>query len=384
MLLKRLDDVGLSDIEMLRENKALESRFIDFKAEAIGGADKDKREFLADVSSFANAAGGDLILGVKTKDGAADEVCGINLADPDKEKQRLINMVRDGLEPRLAVVDIAWLPMSGTTGVMAIRVPRSWSAPHRVTFQKDMHFYVRNSAGKHPMNVDELRRAFGLSASIADRMRAFREERLSAFGSLPFGVRAGPKIAVLIAPVSAFVDPLDLDVRVERRPRDVVRPISNHSSTYQYCLEGVATVTPGSPVEAYSLMFRMGVVECVAPILSNDPTRATVSAYRIEEVVFKAWEGFVAFAKAYGIEPPTSVFATLLEIGNIRISTPSVDEVPSSVCVVPIARLPEVFVGHDDFAKPPEALFKRTLDVAANVFGLPRSPSYDAAGNYAR
>ena len=288
MLLKRLDDVGLSDIEMLRENKALESRFIDFKAEAIGGADKDKREFLADVSSFANAAGGDLILGVKTKDGAADEVCGINLADPDKEKQRLINMVRDGLEPRLAVVDIAWLPMSGTTGVMAIRVPRSWSAPHRVTFQKDMHFYVRNSAGKHPMNVDELRRAFGLSASIADRMRAFREERLSAFGSLPFGVRAGPKIAVLIAPVSAFVDPLDLDVRVERRPRDVVRPISNHSSTYQYCLEGVATVTPGSPVEAYSLMFRMGVVECVAPILSNDPTRATVSAYRIRGSRFQS------------------------------------------------------------------------------------------------
>ncbi len=60
----------------------------------------------------------------------------------------------------------------------------------------------------------------------------------------------------------------------------------------------------------------------------------------------------------------------------------SVDGVPSSASVVPIAKLPEVFVGHDDFAKPPEALFKRTLDVAANVFGLPRSPSYDAAGNY--
>jgi hypothetical protein len=79
------------------------------------------------------------------------------------------------------------------------------------------------------MSVDELRRAFVLSESIADRMRAFPQERLSAFGSLPFGVQAGPKITVLIAPVSAFVDPLDLDVRVERRPRDVVRPIMKHS-----------------------------------------------------------------------------------------------------------------------------------------------------------
>ena len=143
------------------------------------------------------------------------------------------------------------------------------------------------------------------------------------------------------------------------------------------------TVTPGAPVDAYSLMFRTGVVECVAPILSNDPARTTVSAYRIEEVVFKAWEGFVSFATAYGIEPPAAVFATLLDIGGIPISTHSVDGVQSSICPARIARLPEVFVGHDDFAKPPEALFKRMLDIAANVFGLPRSPSYDAAGNYA-
>ncbi len=102
MLLKRLDDVDLSDIETLRENNALESQFIEFKGEAIGSADKDKREFLADVTAFANAAGGDLILGVTTKDGAADKICGIDLADPDKEKQRLVNILRDGVEPRIS------------------------------------------------------------------------------------------------------------------------------------------------------------------------------------------------------------------------------------------------------------------------------------------
>ena len=64
---------------------------------------------------------------------------------------------------------------------------------------------------------------------------------------------------------------------------------------------------------------------------------------------------FVAFAEAFTVEPPVSVFATLLEIGGIGLTTTS-----------------------------PDALFKRTLDVAANVFGLPRSPSYDAAGNYTR
>ncbi len=85
MLLKRLDDVDLSDIETLRENKALESRFIDFKAKAIGGAEKDKREFLADVTAFANVAGGDLILGVRTKDGAADNISASTSPTPTRK-----------------------------------------------------------------------------------------------------------------------------------------------------------------------------------------------------------------------------------------------------------------------------------------------------------
>ena len=45
---------------------------------------KDKREFLADVTAFANAAGGDLVFGVSTRDGVAAQVEGIELDDPDK------------------------------------------------------------------------------------------------------------------------------------------------------------------------------------------------------------------------------------------------------------------------------------------------------------
>jgi hypothetical protein len=94
MLLKTLSDVTFQDVQTLCEDCVLEGRFYDFKADAIGSADRDKREFLADVTAFANAAGGDLILGVRTKDGAADDICGIDLIDPDKETQRLINLVR--------------------------------------------------------------------------------------------------------------------------------------------------------------------------------------------------------------------------------------------------------------------------------------------------
>jgi Putative DNA-binding domain len=140
MLPKSLSDVSLPDVQTLCDNHALETLSLDFKAEAIGGGDREKREFLADVCAFANAAGGDLILGVKEEDGTAKEVCGIDIANPDEEKQSLVNLIRDGLEPRYSGLDMKWLPMSETRGVMILRVPRSWSAPHRVTFIKDMKF----------------------------------------------------------------------------------------------------------------------------------------------------------------------------------------------------------------------------------------------------
>ena len=178
MLLKNLADVSLRDVELLCDNHVLESRSLDFKATAIDRGDRGKREFLVDVCAFANAGGGDLILGVKQKEGAADEVCGIEVADQDDERLFLTALARDGLEPRYSGLDTKWLPMPGTKrGVMVVRVPRSWSAPHRVTFQKVMNFYVRNSAGKHPMSIDELRQAFNLSATVAQKMRAFRDER---------------------------------------------------------------------------------------------------------------------------------------------------------------------------------------------------------------
>ncbi|MCK5240903.1 ATP-binding protein [bacterium] len=45
-------------------NQIQESRTIEYKESLPGNSDQDKREFLADISSFANAAGGDLLYGI--------------------------------------------------------------------------------------------------------------------------------------------------------------------------------------------------------------------------------------------------------------------------------------------------------------------------------
>ena len=60
-----------------------------------------------------------------------------------------------------------------------VRVPRSWNPPHRVNFKNWNRFFARNSNGAHEVNVEELRALFTASASVAERVREFRTNRVN-------------------------------------------------------------------------------------------------------------------------------------------------------------------------------------------------------------
>ena len=383
MLPNNISDVSLTDVQTLCDNHVLESRSLDFKAEAIGRVDRDKREFLADVCAFANASGGDLILGVKEKDGVADEVCGIEVDNPDEEKLRLINIIRDGLEPRISIssLDTTWLSMGEKRGVLVLRVHRSWSAPHRVTFLRDMNFYVRNAAGKNPMSVDELRQSFNSSRDFVERLRGFRAERIQAIldKDLPFQLRDGAKLVLHIVPLSTVADPLDL--QFEQGAPGIVPPLLTASYSWLPAIEGYITYTTPEPSRSYSMMFRNGAVEGVAGI---DPNRSgtEVSLHAIERLVLIGWKTFRDFAKALGVQPPVYVFATLLSVRGLMPAASSHGFETPTAARKDVLVLPPVVIGVDQFASPPEKLFKRLFDTAANAFGLSGSRNYNAKGEY--
>jgi predicted HTH transcriptional regulator len=64
MIPKPLAEITESDLLGLITNGIAESRTLDYKRSLPGNSDADKKEFLADVSSFANTAGGDLVFGI--------------------------------------------------------------------------------------------------------------------------------------------------------------------------------------------------------------------------------------------------------------------------------------------------------------------------------
>ena len=83
MIPKPLENVALTDIEVLVANAVAESRTLEFKAQLPGPKDEHKREFLYDVSAPANTDGGDLISGVEeSKGGIAKAFPGATLTEP--------------------------------------------------------------------------------------------------------------------------------------------------------------------------------------------------------------------------------------------------------------------------------------------------------------
>ncbi len=64
MILRAVNDITENDLLALISDGVAEGRSIDYKRELPGNSDGDKKEFLADASSFANTEGGDLVFGM--------------------------------------------------------------------------------------------------------------------------------------------------------------------------------------------------------------------------------------------------------------------------------------------------------------------------------
>jgi predicted HTH transcriptional regulator len=61
---KDIGHISEEDLRTLVDNSVVERKTLEYKQSLPGNSGADKKEFLADVSSFANASGGDLVIGV--------------------------------------------------------------------------------------------------------------------------------------------------------------------------------------------------------------------------------------------------------------------------------------------------------------------------------
>ena len=147
ILSRPVDRIGIGDIDSLIAMKVPESEQIEFKVrlptkrhsadpwmsdEARIG-DRARDAVLEEVTAFANAFGGALLLGIRESDAkppVAEEIAPVPRCTELAERLKL--MFRDCVEPPLPLIEIVGVPVRDDCGVVVIRVGKSRLAPHRV------------------------------------------------------------------------------------------------------------------------------------------------------------------------------------------------------------------------------------------------------------
>ncbi|MBD2741485.1 ATP-binding protein [Coleofasciculus sp. FACHB-1120] len=384
---KLLESIDEADLQELLFNQIAEGKALEYKQELPGNSDPDKKEFLYDISSFANASGGYLIYGIKEDAGIPTEICGLDISDVDAVLLRLESSIQDGIAPRIPGLRVKAIRLHNTRIVIVFNIPRSFSLPHMVKFKNASRFYSRNSAGKYQLDVGELRTAFTLSQSLTDRIRHFRQERLSNIVAqeTPVLMNAGAKLVLHIIPIGAFDPASSFDVAsLYNKYSQLFKPLTSDGWQQRHNFDGHLTFSK-APNEnfAYSYLqtFRNGIIEAVDAV--------TVTVYNGRGVIFKEYEQeilqaiyrFLPLQQNLGVEPPLFIILSFLGVKDyIMEVNPEFGRSSGS----PIDRdnllVPEVVV--EDFNFAPAQVMKPIFDAVWNAAGYTRSLNYDNDGQW--
>ena len=170
---------------LLNNDDFREGQFLDYKRtfDFLEMPDKNqkakaKNELRNDVCSFANADGGDLIVGISEKNGLASSINPITIDNIDKFELELRNALLP-IQPATPPVDFAFIH-AGNGCVVVIHIEKGMLKPYiTVEDQTTFRFFVRRGNRKEAMSYSEISSDFLHSASLATEIKRFRVERLS-------------------------------------------------------------------------------------------------------------------------------------------------------------------------------------------------------------
>jgi hypothetical protein len=265
MLPSQLSSIDEALLISACNDKWPESQILEFKQVLPGSDDKSRHEFLKDVCALANASGGDIVYGVQERSGRADAPAPISQANYplDATKRRLAQILESGLEPRLDV-RMHTVVFSSGDYILIVRVPASFQRPHRFKMSQHTRWVVRADTHVVDLTYDQIRDAFDRSATLADRARRFRDERLAAIMSGTTGrtMIAGPKCVVHLIPLASVAGMASVDVRGLYNAYQHFIFKEAGAWTRSLNLDGLVVSPGGAGSDVlYTQIFRTGVLE---------------------------------------------------------------------------------------------------------------------------
>jgi hypothetical protein len=396
MLEKNIESIALTDLENLKINKVIEKKTLEYKLTIPSNKDSEKREFLADITSFANTSGGDIIFGVREnkKDNTIAEIEGIDIENVSDEKLRLEQIIQSGVSPRIpmSLIQPKIVELPNGRKVLIYRINASWTAPHRVAFQGYDKFYGRNSAGKYPLNVDELRIAFNLSETIKERIRAFRIDRVLKITAeeTPALLESGQRIVVHIMPVVSFHSLQEYDIRLLDTTRPSLKRIytnigdtSGCSSRYNF--EGFLVYSTNyvDRNSFYTQFYRNGIIESVeTSLIRNEFKERKQIPVFYENYVLDFIKYHLSILERVNVLPPYVISLSLLGFKDYMMQPrTSVSYGPDHKILNDTLIMPECII--ENISDNVERELKPTFDIVWNSCGKDKSDNYNETDDWA-
>ncbi|MFA5393799.1 MAG: ATP-binding protein [Candidatus Ratteibacteria bacterium] len=390
MIFKDIDQITEEDLRTLIANSVAERKTLEYKQTLPGNSDPEKKEFLADVSSFANASGGDIIYGIieDRNTGFPIELKGINIENSGQEIIRLESSIRDGIEPRVSGIGTRPIELSNGQTVLVVRIPKSWIPPHRVVFKGHNKFYSRGTNGKYQMDVTELRNAFNLSTSLTEKIRKFREDRISKIlaNETPAPLSAKAKIVLHLIPVVSF-NPAQT-YEIHRTESDKLHPIGDSGGSRRYNFDGLlahSSMQDGK-TSAYTQFFKNGIIEAVEESLldSKYPDgRHYIPSVLFEKELIDSLSNYLAVFKGLSVSLPIFLFLSLLQVKeySLAVNPRKTNKIRVDLIDRDILCVPEEVIESYDMTS--SNILRPCFDSIWNASGFPKSLNYNDAGEWA-
>jgi hypothetical protein len=384
MLPIRFDDITADDIVRLITDKTSERKTIEYKQALNIGNTDDKAEFLADISSFANASGGDIVFGISEERDASRKPTGIPgsivplvLDNPATVCGSIENLIRDGIQPRIPVVYVKHFDIPGEGSVIVVRVGKSWIAPHMVSYANRTRFFSRNSStGKVQLDVQQIGAAFALQRGLGERLRSWKTDRISkaVAGEGPV-LLTGASFLFHFISVAALTDDGPALPRLfePERWRDAHSHISFNAAQNRYNADGFLSVwTTGlSQGQFYLQVFREGSLEYGDSYALSSKGGGVIASVSFEDKLKSIFKAALSLLSQMEVADPIFVSLTLIGVKGMTLSmSPDVSEPFDRDVIV----CPDIQIQNLDEGFPYPSTLLPIVDSVWQAAGRGRSP----------
>jgi hypothetical protein len=376
----RIESIDEDILNALVDARLHEGSTIEYKSQLPDESEKAINRFAATVISFANANGGDLLLGIREENGLPVAVDGVDLENPDAALLRLNQILGSRIEPRLSSIKPKIVELESGKHVFVFRVDPSVASPHRLTTNRQ--FYGRNSNGRREMEMSEIRRAFVSSETVRTEAKSFRKERVQAISSRTKELAIVEKAGVLfnVVPLSYSETPFRVRFREHDAECRKLYPLGASAYSFYYNADGmfvVSTEADGS-LHSCTQIFINGSVESLRAFgLRRGDQFKSIPAQYVEHIVEQFLADVLKFYEALEIYPPFAVFLSIIG-GEGYFLTPGIETGFDSLSLSRNEVLfPEIVLNDEEDL---DVQLRPVFDLFWNAFGFSRSFSYGQDG----